>query len=89
MNVEFDKSFEKSLFKIDKKSIFPKIISIIIELHKADSLFELKNIKKLSGFKDYYRIKIELYRIGIERINKNTVRFITIKHRKDIYKVFP
>jgi len=49
--VEFDKSFEKSIDKVKDKSILPKIETIIADLENAKSFQEIKNLKKLSGFK--------------------------------------
>ncbi len=89
MIVEFDKSFEKSLEKLMDKTLFPKIEKVILKLEKINSVSELSNIKKLSGFKDYYRYRLGDYRIGIEQIAKNTLRLIIIAHRKDICKLFP
>ncbi len=89
MNVEFDKSFLKSLGKAKDKNILRKIEDAIINCESVNSLDEIKNLKKLSGFKNYYRIKIGVYRIGFELIDKNTLRFIIFTHRKDIYKKFP
>jgi len=54
----------------------------------ANSVSEIKNIKRLTGFTDYYRIRIGDYRIGI-KLDKLTIIFSTINHRKDIYKKFP
>jgi len=89
MIIEFDKSFEKSLDKIRDKSLFPRIEKTILNIENANSLSVVSNIKKVSGFQDYYRIRIGDYRLGFERIGANTVRFIIIAHRKDIYKLFP
>ena len=89
MIIEFDKSFEKSLVKIRNKSLFSRIEKIIVEFENTKSLTDLTNIKKLIGFKNYYRLRIGEYRLGFERINENTLRFIIIAHRKDIYKLFP
>lgn len=89
MVVEFDKSFEKSLGKIKDKTILPKIEKTITILEATSSLSVVSNIKKLSGFKNYYRLRIGDYRIGIEQISVNIIRLIIIAHRKDIYKTFP
>jgi mRNA interferase RelE/StbE len=89
MIVEFDKSFEKSLDKLKDKSLYPKIEKVISILEKTNSLIELASIKKLSGYKLYYRYRLGDYRIGIEQISKNTIRVIVIAHRKDVYDVFP
>ena len=89
MIIEFDKSFEKSLDKIKNKSLFKKIEKIIIEFENARTLSELSNIKKLTGYKYYYRVRIGEYRLGFEKIAENTLRLIIVAHRKDIYKLFP
>lgn len=89
MKVEFDKSFEKSLQKIKNKSLFSRIEKIILECEKSKSLSEISNLQKLTGFKNYYRIRIGEYRLGIELIDNKTLRFILIAHRKDIYRSFP
>ena len=89
MIIEFDKSFEKSLDKIKNKSLYPRIEKIILEFENSKSLSDLTNIKKLIGFKNYYRVRIGEYRLGFELLSKNTLRFIIDAHRKDIYKSFP
>ena len=89
MIVEFDKSFDKSLDKLKDKSLYPKIEKVISILEKTNSLIELASIKKLSGYKVYYRYRLGDYRIGIEQISKNTIRLIIIAHRKDVYDLFP
>lgn len=71
MIVEFDKSFEKSLEKLKDHSLFPKVERIILTIEKTDSLRQLKNITKLAGYKAYYRIKINEYRLGFEKIDEN------------------
>jgi mRNA interferase RelE/StbE len=89
MNIEFDRSFSKSLNKIRDSFVKNRIEHIIIEFDKADTIVDIKNIKKLVGFQNYYRIRIGNYRLGIELTNQFTARFIVIAHRKDIYRFFP
>jgi len=89
MIVEFDKSFEKYLDKIRDSTLLTRIEKIILKIEEADSLVDLPNVKKLSGFQNYYRIRISDYRIGFEKIDETTLRLIIIAHRKDIYKLFP
>jgi mRNA interferase RelE/StbE len=89
MIINFDKSFEKSLGKIEDKILFQKIEKIIIEFENAKSLPGMLNIKKLKGYKNYYRLRIGEYRLGFEKIDEHTVLFIVFAHRKDIYKSFP
>ena len=58
-------------------------------MEEAASLYDIKNVKKLTGHTKYYRVKIGTFRLGFEKINKTTVRLILIVNRKDIYKRFP
>ena len=66
MIVEFDKSFLKSLDKIKDRPLFPKIEKAITILESSTSLSEIKAVKKLTGFKSYYR-----YRIGSIELELN------------------
>ncbi|MBP6977478.1 MAG: type II toxin-antitoxin system RelE/ParE family toxin [Lentimicrobiaceae bacterium] len=89
MTVEFDKSFERSLRRIHSQVILSRLKQIILQIETTTSLSELPNIRKLTGFSDYCRIRIGDYRVGFEVINAITIRFILIAHRRDIYKLFP
>jgi mRNA interferase RelE/StbE len=89
MNVEFDKSFLKSIERLNNRKILNKADSIIHLCKSAQNLSDIQNVKKLSGSSNFYRIKIGNYRIGFELLNKETIRFIILLHRKDIYKKFP
>jgi len=89
MIVEFDKSFDKSLNKIQDPTILRRLKRVIIQLENSPSLLQVPNIVKLTGYTDYYRIRIGDYRVGIEVINGTTIRFIIIANRKNIYKNFP
>ena len=89
MIVEFDKSFCKSIIRLKDKSITQKIEELINALESGNSIAAAPNLKKLSGFHHYYRIRIGDYRVGLERISDDTIRLIVVAHRKDIYKIFP
>ena len=89
MIIQFDKSFERSLRRVHDPAILQRLKRIIIQIENSSSLSNFPNVKKLTGFSDYYRIRIGDYRVGFEVIDKNTIRFIVIAHRKDIYKIFP
>jgi len=89
MIVEFDRSFDKSLNKIQDPTILRRLRRVIIQLENSPSLIQVPNIVKLTGYTDYYRIRIGDYRVGIEVINSTTIRFIIIANRKNIYKNFP
>jgi mRNA interferase RelE/StbE len=89
MNIEYDKSFVRSLEKIQDKNTLLRIQNAILKSEKSLTLESIPGSKKLIGFSKYYRIKMGDYRLGFERINSLTIRFIIVEHRKDIYKKFP
>ena len=88
MKVEFDSSFYKRLIKIKDKALLEKVKQAIINAENAVEVQHIPNIKKMVGFKTFYRIRVGDYRIGIE-LKKDTIWFITIADRKEIYKKFP
>lgn len=89
MLLKFDRSFQKALEKIKDEKLFEKIRLIIENCEEATSLKDVKNLRKIIGFRNYYRIKLGQYRLGIELENSKTIRFITVLHRKEIYRKFP
>jgi mRNA interferase RelE/StbE len=88
MEVEFLSSFLKDLGKIQSKVVKSEVAEILEEVEAASNLSSIRNIKKLKGHKNAYRIRSGDYRIGIFA-EKNRVEFARILHRKDIYKIFP
>jgi mRNA interferase RelE/StbE len=88
MNLIFKSSFERDIKKVTDKDLIILIENAMRNTEEAGKLQEISNIKKLSGYKTYYRIKIKDHRIGL-CIENDTVYFVFFRHRKDIYKVFP
>jgi len=88
MKVLFDKNFEKELLREHNANVKKAIKVIIFETEAAKNIHEVNGIKKLKGYKTFFRIKVGTYRIGIE-IKNNVVCFITYGHRKDFYRYFP
>lgn len=87
MKIIADKSFEKDLFKLDKKQK-QDVANLIQLLKQIENLSEITSIKKLSAFKNLYRIRLGNFRIGF-RLDGDQIILIRILHRKDIYKYFP
>ena len=88
MIVNFKKSFLKELKKLKDADLKNAISQCILEVEKAKNLDQIKNFKKLTGYKVYYRIRIGDYRIGV-KVQDEIVYFVVFEHRKDIYKGFP
>ena len=88
MEVKIDKSFQKDTRKIKDKALLKKIALVITNVQQAENIHQVKNLKKLKGSSERYRIKIGDYRLGII-ISESSVEFIRCLHRKDLYKYFP
>jgi mRNA interferase RelE/StbE len=88
MKIEYSDRFSKDIDKITEKSLMRSIDETITKIKLAKGIHELSNIKKMKGHESAYRIRIGDYRIGIF-VKEDTVIFVRVLHRKDIYRVFP
>ena len=87
MNIEIRKSFQKDALKLPAP-IQVQLGKLIEILSRAKKLSELPSCKKLTGFKNAYRIRLGEYRIGFVFENE-TVELVRILGRKEIYRYFP
>ncbi|UKT64810.1 type II toxin-antitoxin system RelE family toxin [Pedobacter mucosus] len=87
MKYEYDNSFKRDAKKAPS-IILSQLPLIIKSISSASSIFEISQAKKLKGFKNIYRIKIDDYRLGIYT-DQDTVIFSRLLPRKNIYKKFP
>lgn len=77
MKTEFKKLFLKEISKLQDAKTKKAILKCIYEVEAASDISEIKNLKKLSGYTDYYRIRLGSYRIGVAIIN-DVVYFVTM-----------
>ena len=87
MNIEVRKSFEKDALKLPVP-VQVQLSKAIEGLGRAKKLSELTSCKKLTGFKNAYRIRMGAYRIGFIFENE-TIELVRVLGRKEIYKYFP
>ena len=88
MKTVFTNKFLQQVSTAKLKPIRKKVEKVILDIEKATSLSEIRNLKKLKGETKYSRIRIGDYRIGLY-IENGIIEFTTIENRKDIYKHFP
>ncbi len=88
MVVKIDQRFEKDTDRIKDKKLLLRVAQVIGQVIAAESLEKISSIKKLQGYKEYYRIRIGDYRLGL-RLENDSVIFERFLSRKDIYKYFP
>ena len=88
MKFEFEKAFIKDFRKLKSKELANSIAEAIKQVSEASRANEITNLKKLTGYKSAFRIRIGDFRIGVI-IENSIVTFVAFAHRKDIYKRFP
>jgi len=68
--------------------VLKRIQKVVEEVELANGLSEIRNIKLLQGHEDFYRIRVGDYRIGLF-VERETVAFVRVLHRKEVYRYFP
>jgi mRNA interferase RelE/StbE len=88
MKIEYKKKFLKELSKLPNEyaQTIEEFVFNIFPTHK--SLSEIGKVEKMTGYKDYFKIRFGDYRVGIKKEN-DTIIIETVKHRREIYKYFP
>ena len=88
MEVEIKKKFLKELSKIPSDYSDTIEEFIFDKLPTYDNLSEIGKVEKMTGYKNYFKIRFGDYRVGIKKENDIIIVEI-VKHRKEIYKYFP
>jgi addiction module RelE/StbE family toxin len=88
MQVEFRKTFKEDLKNLKDGKVLKRIQKVVEEVELANALLEIRNIKLLQGHEDFYRIRVGDYRIGLF-VEEETVAFVRVLHRKEVYRYFP
>ena len=88
MTLEFRTSFTRDLGRVRERSLLQRVKQTIEEMEAAVHVLDIKNLKKLRTEGRYYRIRLGDYRIGLI-IEDNTIIFVRLLHRSEIYRYFP
>lgn len=89
MKFRIERLFDRDVDGIRDKKLLRKLQAFISAIENADSIQEIPHLKKIEGYKSYYRIKIGDHRLGMEAISSKEVILLRFLHRKDIYRYFP
>ena len=84
----FRSSFLRDVRKIRDKRVLASVREVIESIERADNLSEVRNVRRLSGSKSFYRVRLGDYRIGLV-VEGDAVEFVRCLHRRDIYRYFP
>ena len=77
MRVEFLEKFNKDLDKISSDITRQSLKPLIFRVESARSLIDIPQVKKLTGFKSAYRIRLGDYRDGIF-VEGDLVQFVVV-----------
>lgn len=88
MKAVFRASFLSDVKKLRHARVRRAVADAILNVEQARSIQEIRAIKRLSGYRDYFRIRIGDWRIGLS-IEDDVVAFVRCLHRRDIYRYFP
>ncbi|MCT7952066.1 type II toxin-antitoxin system RelE/ParE family toxin [Ancylothrix sp. C2] len=89
MNTEYLPSFIKDLKSLKSTPIFGAIKTLVFEeIPNTPDFEELRQVKKLQGYENAYRIRVGDYRIGLT-FDGEVVIFFRVLHRKEFYNYFP
>jgi len=88
VNITYDKSFLKSLKKVNDAKTKASTLVFIEKAKQIHQLSELSGIKKIQGFSHFYRFRIGKYRLGFKAEGDN-LTLIILARREDIYDAFP
>ena len=85
----YKKTFLKDLSKV-QSAYRDRIEKLVFdEIPNSGTPSRTLDIRRMKGYKDYYRIRIGDYRIGCKIEKGQKIIFYRVKSRNDIYKVFP
>lgn len=60
------RAFTKDVAKLHDQKLLAKIRIVLEEINMVDSLHEISNLEEMTGYKGFYRIKLDYhYRIGV------------------------
>lgn len=88
MKAVFLSSFARDLKKVRDTAVRDQVRSAILRVEEAAELGAIPSLKKLSGSGPYFRIRVGEYRIGL-KIEAETITFVRVLPRRDIYRYFP
>lgn len=89
MRVEYLPSFIKDLKSLKSSPVYLRIKTLTFDqIPTYDGLERIRHLKKLKEEDNAYRIRVGDYRIGFFFENE-TIKFARVRHRKEIYRVFP
>ena len=84
MQITFTKTFLKDLAKVSPAKRRVQIEKFVFEeLQKFNSLEEIGSAEKITGYTNFYKIRIGIFKFS------DSIELRRVLNRKEIYKYFP
>ncbi len=88
MEVKFKKYFLTQFDRLKSVVLKEEILTTIDLIKIAGTESDLPDYKRMAGFKNYGRVRVNNYRIGVE-IQNHSILIMCIYHRSIVYSHFP
>ena len=89
MEILYGKKFSKDLDVLrNDPDTRKRLLEIIQKIKEIKSFSDMKGVRKIQGYSNYFRIKLGDYRLGM-KLDQNRIELIRFLHRREIYRRFP
>jgi mRNA interferase RelE/StbE len=88
MKVTFRQSFVQDLKKVKTQAVLDRVRRAIEQVEATSTTQEVRDLKKMSGAGNFYRIRVGDYRLGVV-VEGSQVEFVRCLARRDLYRFFP
>jgi mRNA interferase RelE/StbE len=88
MKTAFRASFLNDVKKLREGKVQRAVAAAISNVEQANSLDQIRALKRLSGHHEYFRIRVGDWRIGL-RVENDLVTFVRCLNRREVYRFFP
>lgn len=88
MRVRFRSSFARDLKRIRDRAVLATLKQVIEHLEAADTLGDMAGLRKMTGSRNHFRIRVGDYRVGLV-VQDGIVECVRRLHRREIYQRFP
>jgi len=88
MKVDILKKCNKDIQSITDRKLAKLVLEAIDRIEQCSSVNDLKNVKRMKGAADHFRVRIGDYRLGF-KVEDDAVLLMRFMHRKDLYRFFP
>ncbi len=88
MKVTFRQSFARDLKKVKTQAVLDRVRRVIEQVEATSTTQEIRDLKKMSGAGNFYRIRVGDYRLGVV-VEGRQIEFVRCLPRRDLYRFFP